>query len=249
MNNFQEWQLVFQQIYDGAYRYYDRCGDFMSLLRSKFGFMPLSVTPNTCDMDEPGEALRIQANAESLIVTTSNAEKRSSFLKVIDFACTHATEMFEPFRVHQNRMSVSSYHKTLTQEESFEMSLKHLPGSITDLAQALEMVPLSQNFAFTFSSGSRVLSFTLQPVVTNITTAQRQLAQFGAAKSVIEHWAKRENLAKQLAPPSYGFGFDTNLIENEPPVQTNSQEMLDFLQKERARILKLLKPEQQPGSL
>jgi hypothetical protein len=245
MSGFQEWQLLFQQVYDGAYRYYDRCGEFMSLLRSKFGFMPLNITPNTCDMDEPGEALRIQANAEGLIIITSNPQKRKSFLEVIDFACTQATEMFEPFRVHQNRMNVSSYHKTLTQEESFEMSLRQLPESVTDLAQALEMVPLSQNFAFTFSSGSRVLTFTLQPVVTNITAAQRQLAQFGAAKSVIEHLAKRENLAKEIQPPSYGFGFDTSLIENEPPVKTNSEDMLDFLQRERIRILELLKPKQQ----
>jgi hypothetical protein len=241
MNEFKEWQLQFQQIYDGAYGYYDRCGEFMNLLRANFGFMPLSVTPNTCDMDAPDEALRIYCNAEVLTITSSDPDKAKSFSTVIDFASKAATEMFGPFRVHQNRMTISSIQKTRTQEESFEMSLSHIPAAATDLAHALQMVPIHQNLSFTFANASRVFTFTVQPVVTNISAGQRQLAQFGAAQAVIQHLAKRENLAQKIPPPSYGLAFDTTLIENEPPVELIADVMLNFLRDERLKILVSLK--------
>ena len=248
MTEFKEWQLQFQQIYDGAYRYYDRCGEFMSEIRAEFGFMPLSVTPNTCDMDAPDEGLRIQCNPDVLTVTSSDPARVEAFLRVSDYASTRASEMFAPFRVHQNRMAVSSIRKTATQEESFQMSLKPMPSAVADIARALEMVVLNQSFAYTFFSGSRALSMNLQPVVVNVTAAQRNLAQFGSAKSVVEHLAKREQLAKQVQPPSYGLGFDVTVVENEPPVTANSSEMLNFLRKERKKILLLIKSEEKSSA-
>jgi hypothetical protein len=242
MSEFQEWQLVFQQVYDGAYRYLDRCGEFMNILRSQFGFMPLSVNVNSCDMDDPQHALRVTANTDTLTITCQNPKQIESFFNVTNVASTKATEFFEPYLVHQNRLTSYSCLYTKNQEESLRLSVNNVSAVTQELSEVLKMSPYQQDFSITFSEGSRQLTFRLHPVVTNVTAGQRQLALPGSPKAVIEHLARREQLAQTLKGPSYALGFDITLIEFDPATPPSTEEMFERLQRQRLKILKTIKP-------
>jgi len=100
MSDWTVWQFQFDQVFDGAYRYLDRCDEFMSIVREKHGFMPTSVNPNGCDMESPEFGLRLHVATNNLVLTCVNPAKRDAFTEAADFCGAAAVGLFEPFSIH-----------------------------------------------------------------------------------------------------------------------------------------------------
>jgi hypothetical protein len=103
MRPFEIWQLQFDQLYDGAYRYLDRCGEFMASARQKFGFMPTNVNLSGCDMELPDFGITLRASTDALIVVCSQISHEAKFVEICTFVAAKAVELFDPFSVHHSR--------------------------------------------------------------------------------------------------------------------------------------------------
>jgi hypothetical protein len=60
----EEYQIQFDQ----AYRYLDRCGEFIAKAREAIGFTPLSANPNNCTMEEPDKGLQLRGSVDMLML-------------------------------------------------------------------------------------------------------------------------------------------------------------------------------------
>src|SRR5260370_35322901 len=105
MNQWEEWQLQFDQDYDGAYRYLDRCGQYIALIRQRLEFMPASVNPMICDMEQPDLGLKLQESSEVFSLTCWQPSNADMFILVGEHASSIAMLIFRPFSVNLNRLT------------------------------------------------------------------------------------------------------------------------------------------------
>jgi hypothetical protein len=171
----EEWQIQFEEVYDGAYRYVDRCGEFMSAAREKFGFMPNAINPSGCDMEAPDYGLHLRASSENLIILCSNPAHRAEFIEASVYCSKKANELFEPFSVHHDRFISRQCKFPKTSEESFKMSLECISHDINAFAKVLSMTPFVQDRAFTFQSGSQQIYVKLNPIALGTPLGERKL--------------------------------------------------------------------------
>ena len=165
MTQWDEWQLQFEQVYDGAYRYLDRCGEFIAWIRQELGFMPAVANPMVCDMDQPDLGLKLLASSEALSLTSWKPSDSKNFILAGEAASQKAVELFQPFSVHQNRVTSRSCSFTRTLAESYELSIGFLNKDGAELADMIEMTPLQHETAWTFQSGTRQVALKMLPGV------------------------------------------------------------------------------------
>jgi hypothetical protein len=123
VSNFKEFQIQFEQALDGGYRFLDRCGEFMSLVRDAFEFMPVSVNPSGCNMEAPESALRLQVSTDLISLVCTNTKNVDTLLRAANFISEKALNLFEPFAIEHNRLISHSIWQAATVDESFKKSV------------------------------------------------------------------------------------------------------------------------------
>jgi hypothetical protein len=243
MNPPEEYQIQFDQVYDGAYRYLDRCGEFMIRAREAFGFTPVSVNPNGCNMEAPEIALQLRGSAEMLVLVCTQPQYASSLIKAANLCTEFVTDLFEPLSIVHNQITSRSIWRTDTLEESYKLSLSIAEETQVDrFSEILQMTPVSQDFLYSFQSGTHKAHVRLQPISINITVAERKLPPPGASKSYQEFLLKRERSLQESPPrPGYGLGLEISVIESEPPVEGAIQKLYTALLDHKKQILNNLK--------
>jgi hypothetical protein len=159
MTSFKDLQIQFEQRFDGAYRFFDKSGEFVSTLREEFGFMLLNVNLTGCEMESPDLSLRLHISSDHLLVVSTEPEKQNELVQVADFASKTAVQLFLPFVVEYNQLSLSSLEHTPSLQASFSRSIELLPTTIQDLSKELDLPPLNQDFMFSFESGTCAYMF------------------------------------------------------------------------------------------
>jgi hypothetical protein len=241
MSQWDEWQLQFEQIYDGAYRYIDRCGEFIASVRQELGFMPSGVNPMVCDMDHPDLGLKLQASSENLTLTSWKPSDSEDFILAGEAACRKAVELFQPFSVHQNRLTSRSCWFTRTLAESHELSIGFLNRDGAEVAEMIGMTPANHETAWTFQSGTRQVALKMTPIALNVTVGERRLPAPVTPKSVATFLEKKERQLQTMRPPSYGLSLEISLIELQPIRSFSLREYFDGVVKYRERITAHLK--------
>jgi hypothetical protein len=242
MSDWQEWQIQFDQVYDGGYRYLDQCGLYMSAIREKLGFMPTTVNPAGCDMEQPEHALRLQASQENFLLTCSDPTKIENFMVAAEFASAKAIELFEPFLVHHNRFVSRSCSFTKDAKKSFQLSIDLLKGPVPEFAKILQLTAVQQDIGFIFESGTQQVQIKFNPVTLNMTAAERRLPIMGMPKAQAAFLERRGKFRLQNArSPAYGLAFDISTTEIEPPSKYSLGELFNRLQDYRDRVIEHLK--------
>jgi hypothetical protein len=241
MSQWDEWQLQFEQIYDGAYRYIDRCGEFIASVRQELGFMPVGVNPMVCDMDHPDLGLKLQASSEGLSLTSWKPSDSEDFILAGEATSQKAIELFQPFSVHQNRLTSRSCRFTRTMAESHELSTRFLNKDGAELADMIGMTPAHHETAWAFQSGTRQVALKMLPIALNVTAGERRLPAATTPKSVATFLERKERQLQSMRPPSYGLSLEISLVELQPIRTFSLREYFDGIVKYRERITAHLK--------
>jgi hypothetical protein len=235
----EEYQIQFDQVYDGAYRYLDRCGEFMAIAREAFGFTPVSVNPSGCNMEALEIALQLRGSSDMLGLLCTQSQYASSLIEAADFCTGVAIDLFEPLSIVHNQIISRSIWRTDTLEESYKLSLVLGQETPVDhFSEILQMTPLNQEFFFSFQSGTHKVHVRFQPISINITVAERKLPLPGTSKAYQEHLLKKERSLQESSPrPGYGLGIEVWVVENDPPSKGAIKKLYATLSDYRKRIL------------
>jgi len=239
MRRLEEYQIQFDQVYDGAYRYLDRCGEFMAKVREAMGFTPLSANPNNCTMEEPDKGLQLRGSVDMLVLVCTQPAEAESLIKAAEFCSRQAIDLFEPLSIVHNQLISRSIWRTNSLEESYKLSLE-IPKetSLAHFADTLQMTPLNQDCSFSFHSGTHRVCVRLQPISINVTVAERKLPQPGVSKAIQEYLLNKErNLQNNPPRPGYGFGIDVTVVESDPPSEGAISKLYATLLDYKRRIL------------
>jgi hypothetical protein len=242
MITFKDLQIQFEQRFDGAYGFFDKSGEFVSALREELGFVLLTANLTGCDLESPDTSLRLRVSAEQLLVVSTEPEKQNEFVRVADFASKTAVQLFSPFVVEYNHLTLSSLQTAPSLQVSFSRSITLLPTTIQDLSEELNLPALNQDFTLSFESGTLRVHVRMQPAVRNVTVLERRLPVLGLPKSQSEHLLRREKkLSGRTETPSYGVSLDISVIESEPVTDASIDGLCETLVQYKKKILKFLK--------
>jgi hypothetical protein len=242
MTTFQDLQIQFEQRFDGGYRFFDKCGEFVSALREELGFMLLNVNLTGCDLESPDTSLRLRASADQLFVVSTEPEKQNEFVRVADFASKTAIELFSPFVVEYNQLSLSSLQQAPSLQASFSRSINLLPTPIQDLSRELNLPALNQDFTLSFESGTLRVHVRMQPAVRNVSVSERRLPVLGLTKAQSAHLLRREKkLSGKVETPSYGVSLDISVVESKPVTEVSIHDLCETLIQHKRKILKFLR--------
>ena len=239
MKIFTDHTLQFQQVFDGAYRYLDHCGEFMDTVRKELNFMHLGVNPSGCDMESSDSSIRLQASIDNIVLTASEPDGPKQLVKTADFCCSAARRIFQPFSVEYNRLTLSTHIRTATLEESFRLSLEYLPGVPQDMSKALDLSPYNQDLNFVFQSGSHRIQVHLYPAAINLPMQERRLPVLGYPKTHGKHLLRREKKLEQAPQqPFYVLNLEISVIENDPVEDSSVQAIYEKVYEYKKRVLK-----------
>jgi len=242
MTSFKDLQIQFEQRFDGAYRFFDKSGEFVSTLREEFGFMLLNVNLTGCEMESPDLSLRLHISSDHLLVVSTEPEKQNELVQVADFASKTAVQLFLPFVVEYNQLSLSSLEHTPSLQASFSRSIELLPTTIQDLSKELDLPPLNQDFMFSFESGTLRIHVRVQPAVRSVGISERRLPVMGIPKAQSQHLLRKEKkLSGQQDKPSYGISLDISVVESEPVTGVSISDLCQTLGQYKKKILGFLK--------
>jgi hypothetical protein len=242
MTTFKDLQIQFEQRFDGGYRFFDKCGEFVSAVREELGFMLLNINLTGCDLESPDTSLRLRASADQLVVVSTEPEKQNEFVRVADFASKRAIELFSPFVVEYNHLTLSALQQTQSLQASFSRSITLLPTPIQDLSEQLNLPALNQDFTLSFESGTLRVHVRMQPAVRNVSVAERRLPVLGLPKAQAEHLIRREKrLSAKVETPFYGVSLDISVVESEPVAELSIRELCETLVEYKKKVLKFLK--------
>jgi hypothetical protein len=235
----EEYQLQFDQVYDGAYRYLDRCGEFMAKVQQAAGFTPLSATPNNCTMEVVEQGLQLRGSIEMMVLVCTQPENAAEWIRSAEYCSKQAIELFEPRSIVYNQIISRSIWRTKSLEDSYRLSLavpkESLLGRFADL---LQMTPLNQECFFSFQSGTHKAHVRVQPISITIAVAERKLPLPGASKRFSEYLLKKEkSLQSNPQQPAYGLGLEVTVVENDPPAEGSIQKLHSTLLNYRKRIV------------
>jgi hypothetical protein len=241
MNKWEEWQLQFDKVLDGGYRYLDQCGLFMAALREQFGFMPTNVNPSGCAMEAPDYAFVVQASVGHVSLICSNMAYKAEFLEASKFCSEQAIKLFEPFSVYQDRFLSRNRLLTESLESSFKLSLANASRDIGELGKLISMTPYNQDRTFNFKSGSQDVFIKINPMALGITQGERKLPVQGTPRELSKFFIKREqNIEKTVRPPGYALNLELILTETEPAADHSLDEQLKTLQEYRSVVVSFL---------
>src|SRR2546426_11487522 len=92
----------FKQQYDGAFRYLDRCGEFMLAAVEKLNFQPGDAKPIGAKLEIPEHGLVATVDTLELVVVQELPEDEEFFLKTCLGLSELVNEHFKPNRITRN---------------------------------------------------------------------------------------------------------------------------------------------------
>jgi len=108
--SWQTLSLHFKQQYDGAYRYLDRCGEFMLAAVDKMDFLPGDTKPTGAKLEIPERGLSATVDTFELVaVQEMPGADHEFFLKTCLGLVELVNEQFQPRRVIRNGFACKSY--------------------------------------------------------------------------------------------------------------------------------------------
>lgn len=217
--SWQTLSLHFRQTFDGGYRYFDRCGEFMVAAIEKMDFVPGEIKPTGANLEIPERGLTTVVDASQLAVAQELAnEKDDFFLQTCVGLAGLATEHFTPKRITRNGFALKCYWPISNPEILLATTLTFGGTWHIDLGKAVGMAPAHKRIDYNFLSGSMALHVVLQPVTFEKVTINRLAASYNATKSEKRRVERQGKFVENFkSPPSHALMLELDLTEAEPP--------------------------------
>jgi hypothetical protein len=211
--------LHFRQVYDGGWRYLDKCGEFMLAATREMDFMPREAKPTGAMMGIPEKGISVALDASEMVVTQEQPEDAvESFQQICMGLDSLANKFFSPTAIVTNGLASKSIWPMPSTDAALASTLKLGDTMHADLAKVVGMVPAHTKVDCNFSSGSMELHVVVQAVTFERVSVSHHTAGFQASASK-KRRAERLNKAAEHYDPTLhdGLMLEVDLIEIGPP--------------------------------
>ncbi len=217
--SWQTLSLHFKQEYDGAFRYLDRCGEFMLAAVDKLDFLPGEIKPSGAKLEIPERGLTATVDTLELVIAQEMpGADHESFLKSCEDLSELVNEHFQPKRRIRNGFACKSYWPIPNANTLLAVSLRFGGEVHNELGKQLGMVPEHKRLDFNFTSGSMDLHVLLQPVTFDKVSVSRQNPNLKATSVQKERIERRNKFAEKLdVHLSHALMLEVDLMEIDPP--------------------------------
>lgn len=231
----RQFSFHYKQVYEGGYRYLDRCGEFIVSAEEQLGFMPEDINVSGAKLIIPEYGISAVADTVQLgiiqeFVSDDNGER---FIDVCTRLSALFSKCFSPKRVESNGFASKCFWSFPSIESLRAKSLTIGDNSHIELGKLLGMLPLQKKMDFHYSSGSYDFHVNIQPITFNNITVQK----YNAGPFSTESQKKRvERLnaknARVDTALSHAIMMELDLREFNPPKDSLQQHFSELKTKE-----------------
>jgi len=220
--SWQTLSLHFKQQYDGAFRYLDRCGEFMLAAVEKLDFLPGDTKPIGAKLEIPERGLSATVDTLELAVAQEMPGDDSDFFLKTSLGLVElVNEHFTPKRVIRNGFACKSFWPIPDADRLLATSLQFGGNDHLDLGKIVGMVPAHKRLDMNFSSGSMDLHVLLHPVTFEKMTLNRHNATFKAASVQKQRVERLNKFADRFDIKfSHAMLLELDLMEIDPPARS-----------------------------
>ena len=228
--------LHFKQVYDGGYRYLDRCGQLMLLAEERLRLMPEDVNPSGCKMTLPESGISVGLGSSELTVTQEfYADGGTEFINLCQVMADLVHDLFEPRQVESNGFASKMHWAIGSSDAALAASLKMGKGLPADLARDVDMPARQENVDCHFAAGSMDLHLQIHPVTFQSVTVQTfnapPLATAAHRRRVDRLNRRAERVNTSLRQ---GIMMELDLVEFDPPTSPLEKHFEQLRKKEQA---------------
>ncbi len=226
--------LHFKQVYTGAYRYLDRCGEFMLAAEDKLRLMPEEAKPSGCKMVHPENGIVVTLDTIELSVAQEfHSDGGSMFVEICQSLAGMVEEFFTPRNVESNGFASKTHWAQSSSDQAMAASLKLPKGIAVDLAREVEMPARQENINCRFASGSMELRVEVKPMTFQSFSYQRFTPPHRSTPTQLQRMERLNRKADRMDTTlGHGLMMELDLIEYEPPPAPLSHHFEQLLKKE-----------------
>ncbi len=215
----EPFSLHFKQVYDGGYRYLDRCGQLMLLAEQRLRLMPEDAKPSGMKMSIPESGIVVAMNPTELIVTQEfYTDSGEEFIELCQKLVEMVQDVFAPNGVASNGILSKTCFATTSNESAQKASLRLEKGLAVELAKDVEMPARQESIDCHFGAGSMDLHVQINPVTFSRLTMQRFNPPPLATSTQTERLKRLNQRADRMNTSlSHGMMMELDLIEFDPP--------------------------------
>lgn len=223
--SWQTLSLHFKQQYDGAFRYLDRCGEFMLAAVDKMNFLPGDPKPTGAKLEIPERGLSAAVDTLELVAAQEMPGSDDEFfLNTCVGLAALVNEHFQPKRIIRNGFASKSFWPIPNADTLLATSLKFGGNAHADLGKQLGMVPAHKRLDFNFTSGSMDLHVLLHPVTFEKVSVNHHNANFTASSVQKERVERLNKFADHFSIHlSHALLLEIDLMEVDPPQRSLEQ--------------------------
>jgi hypothetical protein len=232
-----QFSLHFRQLYEGGYRYLDRCGQFIFTAESELGFIPLETLPTGAKLEIPEDGITAEVDSNEIRILqelpTDGGERFASNCLELT---TWANTIFEPRRISRNGIASKWVIPFATEEAAQEATLVLTEGLNPKLAELTNMIPSSVGFSQTFTSGSLEMIVAINVGAYHFTKRSQTYSHRDSPE-------KRNNVLRQnmrvnriLGDFNHVLAIDIDLMEYDPPDSAVQSHFAEFKSREVALL-------------
>lgn len=225
--------LHFQQSYEGAYRYLDKCGQFMVEATKETNCITTEAKPIGAKMEIPESGVHITADCISLMVWQElPVDDGAEFLRLCKVLADLATKNFEPKTIFRNGFLWKSYTAYTNAADMLKASLQYGGAFHTEVGKVVGMLPANKNLDFFLSSGSKDLHILLQPVTFERVKIEKRNIDIRAPKEQQSRIDRLNKFTERIKETfSHALVLDVDLMENDPPPDSLDKHFEELRQK------------------
>jgi hypothetical protein len=223
--SWQTLSLHFKQQYDGAFRYLDRCGEFMLAAVDQMNFIPDDPKPTGAKLEIPERGLTAGVNTLDLVAAQEiPGNDDQFFLNTCVGLAALVSVHFQPKRIIRNGFACKSYWPIPNADTLLATSLQFGGNAHADLGKQLGMVPAHKRLDFNFTSGSMDLHVLLHPVTFEKVSVNRHNPNFKASSVQKERVERLNKFADRFSVHlSHALLLEIDLMEVDPPQRSLEQ--------------------------
>lgn len=223
--------LHFRQRYTRGHRYLDNCGAFILDCEDILELIPSEIKVSGATMEKPERCLTVTVDSTELKVIQENPPADGAeFSEVCAKLSRLVQKHFPPALVYSNGFAWRDCRGFQTEAEVKAASLRFSDPLQAEHAKKIGMVASHTHVHHVFALGSKELTMQIAPITFGSTTVQRQNPSLGASvheRKIVERRNRRAEAVQQ--PPPYALSLYTDLVEQDPPVGSEQELMVDML--------------------
>ena len=230
--SWQTLSLHFKQQYDGAFRYLDRCGEFMLAAIDEMNFLPGDPKPTGAKLEIPERGLTAGVDTLELAAAQEMPGNDGEFFLETCVGLASLVERhFQPKRITRNGFACKSFWPISNPDTLLQTSLQFGGDAHSELAKKLGMVPAHKRLDFNFTSGSMDSHVLLHPVTFEKVSVNRHNPSFRASTTQKEKVERLNKFTERFnIPLSHALMLEIDLVEIDPPQRSLEQHFKELNQ-------------------